>query len=153
MEVGHFHTPKQTMSMAKNVKHPMHAVGHLEEVTLFSLNFNLRYPIHLTQIERKNLLQAKIMAKKLESDEKLLHSKLPNCVNKVLEGKNLLLWRDLLVKYQYDNRGVVDFMLKGVPLVGVHDTPSCYPELLKPATMTEEQPSGGARLCWPRSPV
>ena len=33
--------------------------------------------------------------------------------------------------------GVVDFMLKGVPLVGVHDAPSCYPELLKPASMTQ----------------
>lgn len=117
----------------------MDAVEHLEDATLFSLDFNLRYPMHLTKIERKkNLLQAKIMARKLEQDEKALHSGLPKCLEKVLGGKNLLLWRDLLAKYQYDDMGVVDFMLKGVPLVGVHDTPSCYPELLKPATMTEE---------------
>ena len=32
---------------------------------------------------------------------------------------------------------VCDFMFKGVPVVGCHDTPSCYPELLKPATLTE----------------
>ena len=64
------------------------------------------------------------MARKLEQDEKALHSGLPKCLEKVLGGKNLLLWRDLLAKYQYDDMGVVDFMLKGVPLVGVHDTPS-----------------------------
>ena len=29
-------------------------------------------------------------------------------------------------------------MMKGVPLVGSHDTPPCYPELLRPATMTED---------------
>lgn len=81
--------------------------------------------MRLTKIERKkNLLQAKIMARKLEQDEKALHSGLPKCLEKVLGGKNLLLWRDLLAKYQYDDMGVVDFMLKGVPLVGVHDTPS-----------------------------
>lgn len=125
VKVGHFHTPKQFISMAKTVEHPMDAVEHLEDATLFSLDFNLRYPMHLTKIERKkNLLQAKIMARKLEQDEKALHSGLPKCLEKVLGGKNLLLWRDLLAKYQYDDMGVVDFMLKGVPLVGVHDTPS-----------------------------
>ena len=29
-------------------------------------------------------------------------------------------------------------MFKGVTLVGCHDTPRCYPELLKPATLTED---------------
>ena len=45
---------------------------------------------------------------------------------------------ELLVKHGYDDLGVVEFMTKGVPLVGMHDTPRCYPELLRPATMTEE---------------
>lgn len=72
--------------MAKTVKHPMDAVEHLEEATPFSLDFNLRYPIHLIKIERKkNFLQAAIMARKLELDEKALHSKLPVCLGKVLE--------------------------------------------------------------------
>ena len=44
----------------------------------------------------------------------------------------------MLVKYGCDDLGVVNFMTKGVPLVGMHDTPQCYPELLRPATMTEE---------------
>ena len=64
---------------------------------------------------------------------------MPPCLQKVLDGKNLLLWRDLLSKYNYDDPGVVDFMMKGVPLVGAHDTPPCYPELLRPATITEEK--------------
>ena len=87
---------------------------------------------------KKNLLHSRILAKKLAAEEAELHSGLPACLRKVLEGKNLLLWRDLLLKYNYDDLGVVDFMTKGVPLVGVHDTPPCYPELLRPATMTED---------------
>ena len=138
IKVGHFHTPKQFVSLSRKVNHPMDSTEHLEEPTLFSLKFNLTYPSHLVQIERKkNLLQAKIFMKKLESEEVAMHKSFPDCLRKVLEGKRLLLWRELLRKYQYDDMGVIDFMLKGVPLVGAHDAPSCYPELLKPASMTQ----------------
>ena len=138
VKVGYFHTPKQFVSMSMNVKHPMDSVEHLE-ATVEALHFNLHYPLELVKIERKkNLLHARILAKKLATEEAELHSGLPPCLQKVLEGKNLLLWRDLLSKYNYDDPGVVDFMMKGVPLVGAHDTPPCYPELLRPATMTED---------------
>ena len=138
IKVGYFHTPKQFVSLSKKVNHPMDSTEHLEEPTLFSLKFNLTYPMHLVQIERKkNILQAKILLKKLEGEEIEMHKNLPACLKKVLEGKKLLLWRELLKKYHYDDMGVVDFMLKGVPIVGVHDAPSCYPELLKPASMTQ----------------
>ena len=138
IKVGYFHTPKQFVSLSKKVNHPMDSTEHLEEPTLFSLKFNLTYPMHLVQIERKkNILQAKILLKKLEGEEIEMHGKLPACLKKVLEGKKLLLWRELLKKYHYDDMGVVDFMLKGVPIVGVHDAPPCYPELLKPASMTQ----------------
>ena len=138
IKVGYFHTPKQFVSLSKKVNHPMDSTEHLEEPILFSLKFNLTCPMHLVQIERKkNILQAKILLKKLEGEEMEMHKSLPACLKKVLEGKKLLLWRELLKKYHYDDMGVVDFMLKGVPLVGVHDAPSCYPELLKPASMTQ----------------
>ena len=139
VRVGYFHTPQQFVSMAMNSRHPMDSVEHLEEVTVAALHFNLHYPMELVRVERKkNLLYAKMWAKKQAAAEAELHSGLPPSLRKVLEGKNLLLWRDLLVKYDYDDLGVVDFMMKGVPLVGTHDTPPCYPELLRPATMTEE---------------
>ena len=138
IKVGYFHTPKQFVSLSRKVNHPMDSTEHLEEPTLFSLKFNLTYPTHLVQIERKkNILQAKILLKKLESEEVEMHKNFPTCLKKVLEGKKLLLWRELLKKYHYDDMGVVGFMLKGVPLVGAHDAPSCYPELLKPASMTQ----------------
>ena len=138
IKVGYFHTPKQFVSLSRQVKHPMDSTEHLEEPTLFLLKFNLTYPMHLVQIERKkNILQAKILLKKLESEELEMHKSFPDCLKKVLEGKKLLLWRELLRKYHYDDMGVIDFMCKGVPLVGAHDAPSCYPELLKPASMTQ----------------
>ena len=136
-KIGHFHSPKQFVSMAKLVQHPMDSVEQLEEATLFSMRYNLQKSQDLIKLERKkNLLQAKILARQLENDERQLHAGLTNSMQKVLDGKKLLLWKQLLIKYGYDDLEVCDFMFKGVPLVGSHDTPKCYPELLKPATLT-----------------
>ena len=103
------------------------------------MHYNLQKPQDLIKLERKkNLLQAKILAKQLEDKECELHNSLSSSMQKVLNGKKLLLWKQLLIKCGYDDLAVCEFMFRGVPLVGSHDTPKCYPELLKPATLTEE---------------
>ena len=48
----------------------------------------------------------------------------------------MLVWKALLEKYGYDD--LVLFMQESVELVGVHDAPSCYPAMLKPAALTLE---------------
>eukprot|EP00435_Cladocopium_sp_Y103_P018873 s3690_g4.t1 len=82
--------------------------------------------------------QAKLKAIQLEKDEKQLHEQLPGSLKKVLQGKKLLLWRALLEKYGYDDLEVFKFMSEGVHLSGKHDTPACYPEKIRPATLTQE---------------
>ena len=91
------------------------------------------------------------MQKQLESDERKLHESFNDSMRKVLDGKRLLLWKQLLIKYKYDDMAVCDFMFKGVPVVGRHDTPSCYPELLKPATLTERDLQASA--VWRRKAI
>ena len=72
----------------------------------------------MIKLERKkNLLQAKILAKQLEEKERELHLNLSGSMQKVLDGKRLLLWKQLLIKYDYDDLAVCEFMFKGVPLV------------------------------------
>ena len=138
-KVGYYHTPKQFLSMAKQTLHPMDTTDHLEEPTQFALDCNLQYPPQLVQVERKkNLLQAKLLAAQTRQQEDALHASLPESLQKVLHDKKILVWQKLLEKYQYDDMAVVDFMLKGVPIVGCHDTPQCYPEKIKPASLTKE---------------
>ena len=56
-KLGHFHSPKQFVSVAKSVQHPMVSVEHLEEATLFSMRYNLQQSQDLIKLERKkNLL-------------------------------------------------------------------------------------------------
>ena len=149
VKYGIYHSPKQFLSRASQVHHPMDSADHLEDVANLALDFNFRYPAHLVKLERKkNLLHAKLMSAKLADDEKALHANLPAPMAKVLEGKRLLLWKWLLEKYEYDDMGVIPFMFEGVKLVGKHDSPPCYPCMLRPATMTEEDLQASA--CWRR---
>lgn len=139
IKLGHFHTPKQFLSMALNTMHPMDTTEHLEAVTQMALDCNLRYPPHLVELERKkNLLQAKLLAVQTKQQEEELHASLPESLQKVLAGKKLIVWQKLLEKFGYDDLAVVKFMTEGVPIVGKHDAPACYPEKVKPASLTRE---------------
>ena len=151
-KVGVFHSPKQFLSMARSVQHPMDSLDHLEAVTRYALQFNLKHPQHVVKLERKkNLLHAKLLKLKLAPMEKALHDEMPASVAKVVADKQILLWKNLLEHYGYDDMPVVNFLTHGVRLVGSHDTPSCYPEQLKPATLTEDSLRSSA--VWRRKSV
>ena len=138
-KIGHYHTPKQFVSRAKNLVHPMDSTDHLEAVTREALEYNLTNSRELVEVVRKkNLLMARLLAKQLQAKEAELHNSFPECMRKVLDGKRLLLWEELLRKYEYDDMGVVDFMKHGVKLAGVHSDAPCYPRLVRPATLTED---------------
>lgn len=73
---------------------------HIEPVTKDAIQFNLQHHPDLVKLERrKNLLQAKLMSKQLEAEERKLHQGFPVCMEKVLANKKLLLWKGLLEKY------------------------------------------------------
>ena len=56
VKVGVYHTPKQFLSRAKELKHPIDATDHLEPVTRQALQVNLRYPAAVVKLERKKNL-------------------------------------------------------------------------------------------------
>ena len=71
MKVGVYHTPKQFLSLAKELKHPIDATDHLEPATRQALQFNLRYPAEVVKLERKkNLLFARLLAAQTEPKKK-----------------------------------------------------------------------------------
>ncbi|CAJ1334038.1 unnamed protein product, partial [Effrenium voratum] len=93
-----------------------HEAGRNQAVTNKALEANWNFHPDLIRLERKkSLLQAKLMPR-----------------------KRILLWEQLLLRYNYDDMAVVRFMKEGVPLVGCHDSPDCYPLKLKPASLAEE---------------
>ena len=144
--VGTWHTPEQFVSKAKGTIHPMDE-NALEKITLDALDTVVNLDPRLLAIDRKkNLLKAKIKQKQTQKDEAHLHASLPASVEKVVHDKKIILWESLLQECGYD-MGVVDFMTKGVPLVGTHDHPSCYAVKIKPATLTESELRESAIFC------
>ena len=138
MKIGVYHTPEQFLKKATKLQHPVDSTDHLAPVTRDALMFNLRYPHELVKLERKkNLLFAKLLAVQNQDQETALHKSLPGHLQKVLDGKRILVWEQLLRKFEYDDMDVVRFMKEGVHLVGAHDTPSCYPEKIRAASLTK----------------
>ena len=92
------------------------------------------------ELERKkNLLQAKLLSLKLADEERALHETLAPPLKKVLADKKTFCYgHALLERYGYDDMAVVPSMLEGVRLVGMPDTPACYPAMLRPATLVAE---------------
>ena len=52
----------------------------------------------------------------------------------------------LLEQHGYDDMEVVRFMKEGVPLVGAHDHPPCYPLKLKNVNFGRRAAKGGSAL-------
>ena len=145
--VGTWHTPEEFVKKAQNVVHPMDECA-LNQITKDAIKFVSKSDPKLVSIERrKNLLKAKILAKQLEGDETSLHKNLPKSVEKVVSDKKILLWKTLLEQNGYDDMEVVKFMTQGVPLVGAHDHPPCYPFKPKLASMTEAELRSSAAIC------
>ena len=120
----------------------------IEDITKEAIRFVVQSDPKLVSIERrKQFLKAKIKAKQLEKQEGELHESMHPSVEKVVHNKKILLWKTLLEEENYDDLGVVDFLTKGVPLVGAHDHPDCYALKLKPATVTEMELRESAKAC------
>ena len=138
VKVGVFHTPEQFLDKALQVSHPMDTTQHLEPVIQLAIDHVFKTEPKSLELERKIiLLKLKIRAKQMEKREAELHDGLPESVEKVVKCKKLLLWKELLEERHYDDCGVCDFMFNGVPLVGSHDDPGCYPTKVVPASLTE----------------
>jgi hypothetical protein len=87
--VGYYHTPKRFLSMAKQTLHPRDTTDHLE-------------------VERKkNLLQAMLLAAQMRLQEDALHASPPECLQKVLHVKKILVWPKFLEKFQHEGMAVV----------------------------------------------
>ena len=54
----------------------------------------------------------------LREEEKTLHDRLPDHLKKILAGKRLLLWKEILVDLEYPDASVVDDMISGFALTG-----------------------------------
>lgn len=71
----------------------------------------------------------------LKNDEAALKQSLDSEVARVLEKKNILLWRDMLRAVKYNDMEVVDEFMNGSQLVGCVDKTGLWPAKFQPAAI------------------
>ena len=62
----------------------------------------------------------------LKNEEQALHQKLPQHLQRILEGKRLLLWREILVDLEYPDVAVIDDILQWLQAYGVGPVYRCF---------------------------
>ena len=142
IKVGVPRDPQQFIDAAVALGHPRfllarldsnasEAVGHLlgngNDVTLFRTGFLKRW------MQR---------AKELQVDEDSLHRSLPEHLQKVLEGKRLLLWKEILTELEYPDVKVIDEIIRGFPMTGWVEESGVFQPDVRPPEMTVQQLKG-----------
>jgi hypothetical protein len=82
----------------------------------------------------------------LRSQESELAATLEPGVAEVLQGKRILVWKEMLQSINYSDMGVVDEFCAGSKLTGQTDLTNLWPSKVTPATMTEGELHSQAKL-------
>ena len=127
VRVGVYRTPEAWVTEALQLPHPMDSYNPLQEATLEAIKANLTTEARLLVLKQKiALTKMEILAKQLEQDEAALHRSKPEWMQKILEGKRILLLKHMLEQHQYNDMGVVDLVSEGTHLVGAAPKPDCF---------------------------
>ncbi|CAE7215912.1 gpt [Symbiodinium sp. CCMP2592] len=133
---GVFHSKGEFLEKALEVEHPFDSAFAIDDQTKRNV-FELLTMGLLGPARRRMDTQKKLSALKRELavEEKRFHASLPEHAQKVLKGKNILLWKKLLEETGFPDITVAELM-EGVPLVGRPSKSSLYGWKEQPATTT-----------------
>ena len=82
----------------------------------------------------------------LRKDEKSVHESLHADVARVLHGKKILLWEEMLSAINYEDMGVVEEFKTGTMLTGCAPITGLWPTRFTPATATEDDVRAMAKV-------
>ena len=85
-------------------------------------------PIDVAKHHLSVVLAVHNKAKELEGEEKKLKASMDPTTAHVLNSKKLCLWKHLLETTGFSDMQVVDLVVKGIPLYGIHTKPPNFPD-------------------------
>ena len=95
---------------------------------------------HEVAIDRHHTLSHWLgRAKALIGEEKAFHDSLASGVQSILMPKRLLLWREMLLHYDFPDLSVFDEVVNGTDLVGAVPATPYFDASFKPAKMTVKE--------------
>ena len=119
IHVGIPRAPEDFLREAVSKGHPRNLIARIPEAVRDAIENLLHQPLH-KRLDRRAQFFRKWLKRSLElkSQEEDLHAQMPLHFRRVLKGKKLLLWREILVDLQYKDVGVIDDVIKGFSLTG-----------------------------------
>ena len=118
--------PEDFLREAVSKVHPRKLIARIPEAVRGAIENLLHQPLH-ERLDGRAQFFRKWLKRSLElkSQEEDLHAQMPLHLRRVLKGKKLLLWREILVDLQYKDVGVIDDVIKdvikGFSLAGTQD--------------------------------
>ena len=137
---GVWRTPEQALVAVESIQHPLDMHVPIPDLLLKAVANVLESGHYKVVANRAS--QCKRLLKRLqelEADEANLHSSLDPQVGAVLKGKNILLWKELLIETEFPDLDIVDEVLGGIKLVGTASTSKAFPSGITVAQQSVEQ--------------
>ena len=114
--VGIYNTHAEFVHLASALSHPMDTVSAVSDCFKRAMFKMLTTPPTDLAAERSSFIKHVLdLRAKLEPREKQLHQSMPVHMRRVMRGKKILLLRELLSEYGYDDLDVCDLLSQGVP--------------------------------------
>jgi hypothetical protein len=145
--VGVLRSPAEFLQESLGLAHPADHFLCLPDVLKTALYEILTLgPLQITKQRLLAIRQLQQRAKDLEAEETKFHSSLPKHLQKVLRGKRLLLFKQLLEEAGYPDTSLADDIAKGFDVVG--DTPrsGIFQRQLKPALTSVAELKGNSEV-------
>ncbi|CAE7283062.1 unnamed protein product, partial [Symbiodinium sp. KB8] len=138
--VGIYATPLEFVDRARALQHLMAGPSVVSDSFKKALFANLtRSPAEIVRARASFMDKVTALVEKLRPAEDALHASLPSELQQVLKGKRLLLFKELLEMYNYDDPQVWQLLRDGPSLTGCQDHPPYADHRYRPASISTKQ--------------
>ena len=138
--VGIYATPEEFVDRSRALQHPMAGPSVVSDSFKRALFANLtKSPSEIAKLRASACERLKVLSEKLQPAEDELHRSFSPVLREVLKGKRLLLFKELLTAYQYDDPEVWKILRDGPTLTGTPDHPPYADRCFRPATLSTAQ--------------
>ena len=119
VQVGVPKEPEVFLKDAVSAGHPRDMLARAPDTVVKLLKDLVNKPLHC-RLEKRAGFFKKWLKRSLElkEEEAKLHSELPEHLRRLLVGKRLLLWKEILIDLNYPDVDIVDDIVKGFPITG-----------------------------------
>ena len=135
VKVGVPREPQQFITAAVELGHPRFLLARVSKDALSAVNGLLGDAADLSLQRSKFLKWLLRRANELRPQEVELHENLPVHLKKVLEGKRILLWKEVLEQLGYPDAKIMDEVVKGFPLTGWAEQSGVFMPDVRPPEM------------------